>query len=57
MTAEVMESPQPCEDCGGRVVAGPEPVAVGAIDSEGSPTQLVDFCTHLDCPTNHVLAG
>jgi hypothetical protein len=50
----------PCEDCGGMVIVGPEPL--GHDDNwdgllSGQTEQLVDFCTNLDCPSNHALRG
>lgn len=51
---------RPCEDCGGLVVSGLEAFAPGddpELDAEGSTTAWSEWCTNLDCPSNHVLRG
>ena len=56
VTSAVSKLPLPCEDCGGRVVAGPEPVDHGVdrdVPTE-QVTQLVEFCTNLACPSNNL---
>lgn len=50
----------PCEDCGGLVVSGLEPLAGDddpELDAEGLPAVRSEWCTNLDCPSNHVLKG
>ena len=47
----------PCEDCGGLVVSGLEPFAPGddpALEAEGLTVAGSDWCTNLDCPSNHI---
>ena len=49
---------RPCEDCGGLVVFGLEPFAPGddpELESEGLTAARSEWCTNLDCPSNHVL--
>jgi hypothetical protein len=48
--------PFPGEDCGGRVVDGPQPVdhKVDRAVSTEQVTQLVEFCTNPSCPSNNL---
>jgi hypothetical protein len=47
--------PLRCEDCGGHVIVGLEPVSPGEDDLEpGQTQQRVDFCTNPDCSSNHL---
>jgi hypothetical protein len=51
---------RPCEDCGGSVVVGQEPVTADAepeLTAAGVWTVGSDWCANLDCPSNHVLSG
>ena len=51
---------RPCEDCGGLVVTGLEPLAPGddpELEAEGLTAAGSEWCTNLDCPSNHVLRG
>jgi hypothetical protein len=50
----------PCEDCGGLVVSGLEPFAPSddpTLEAEGLTAARSEWCTNLDCPSNHVLRG
>lgn len=51
---------RPCEDCGGVVVAGLEPIT-GTGDPDVIATGVFvvgsEWCTILDCPSNHAVAG
>ena len=58
--ADEQTTDRPCEDCGGLVVSGLEPFAPGddpEIETEGLTAAWSEWCTNLDCPTNHVLRG
>ncbi|WP_191280870.1 hypothetical protein [Nocardioides flavus (ex Wang et al. 2016)] len=51
---------RPCEDCGGVVIAGLEPVT--AVDdpeltAAGHFEVGSQWCTNMDCPSNHVVPG
>ena len=49
---------RPCEDCGGLVISGLEPVAPGddpELEAEGLTAAESDWCTNLDCPSNYAL--
>ena len=49
-----------CEDCGGLVVSAPEPFAPGddpELEAEGQTAAVSEWCTNLDCPSNHALKG
>jgi hypothetical protein len=49
-----------CEDCGGLVVSGLEPFAPSedpTSEAEGLTAARSEWCTNLDCPSNHVLGG
>jgi hypothetical protein len=51
---------RPCEDCGGLVLSGLEPFAPGddpELEAEGLTAAGSEWCTNLDCPSNHVLRG
>ena len=51
---------RPCEDCGGLVVSGLEPFAPGddpELEAECLTAARSEWCTNLDCPSNHVLRG
>lgn len=52
---------RPCEDCGGLVVAGLEPIDPALEDPEvvasGISSVGSEWCTNLDCPSNHALRG
>ena len=53
---------RPCEDCGGLVVEGLEPVdpadEVGdVVVVHGLAMVGSDWCTNLDCPSNHAVRG
>lgn len=48
----------PCEDCGGLVISGLEPFAPGddpELEAEGLTGYGSDWCTNLDCPSNHLM--
>lgn len=51
----------PCEDCGGLVVVGLEPIDPAMEDPDvvasGVTSVGSEWCTNLDCPSNHVLQG
>lgn len=51
---------RPCEDCGGVVVVGVERIAMGD-EPELDVTEVTEvgseWCTNLDCPSNHVQRG
>ncbi|GAB3025482.1 hypothetical protein GCM10011376_11550 [Nocardioides flavus (ex Wang et al. 2016)] len=50
----------PCEDCGGTVISGPEPFAPGddpEPEADGRSKAWSDWCTNLECSSNHVLSG
>lgn len=51
----------PCEDCGGFVVEGLEPgdPADESLDVvvQGVPMVSSEWCTDLDCPSNHAVPG
>lgn len=49
--AEAIATPDPCEDCGGHVVADLEPVV--SFDH----LEFSEWCTNLDCRSNHALPG
>lgn len=53
-------SSRPCEDCGGVVVAGLEPITA-ADDPELTATGVTvvgsEWCTNLDCASNHAVSG
>jgi hypothetical protein len=51
----------PCEDCGGLVVAGLEPIDPAHEDPDvvawGISSVGSEWCTNLDCPSNHAIRG
>jgi hypothetical protein len=55
------QSSRPCEDCRGLVVVGMEPAEPedhgGSRVVDGVPMNECDWCTNLDCPSNHALRG
>lgn len=59
--AEERPTGRPCEDCGGLVVAGLEPIDPAVEDPEvvasGATSVGSEWCTNLGCPSNHVLRG
>ena len=58
--ADDQPTDRPCEDCGGVVVSGLEPVAPDEdpeLAAEGLSVVESDWCTNLDCPSNHILRG
>ena len=51
---------RPCEDCGGLVVAGQEPVTAEdepELVAKGIFTVGSEWCTNLECPSNYGLRG
>lgn len=48
---------RPCEDCGGPVVEGREPIDPAHEDPDvvaiGATTVGSEWCANLDCPSNH----
>ena len=51
---------RPCEDCGGVVVAGLEPIAdTDDLELTATGVSVVgsEWCTNLDCPSNHAVTG
>lgn len=49
-----------CEDCGGLVVVGQEPVTAETepgLVASGVWTVGSEWCTNLDCTSNHALSG
>lgn len=58
--AEFLPIGRPCEDCGAVVVSGLERIAPGAepeLDALGVIEVGSEWCTNLDCPSNHVQRG
>lgn len=61
--SDAVERPtgRPCEDCSGLVVVGLEPIDPALEDPEvvasGVTTVGSEWCTNLDCPSNHALRG
>ena len=51
---------RPCEECGGVVIAGREPITVDSdpeLAATGATTVGSEWCTNLDCPSNHAVPG
>lgn len=51
---------RPCEDCGGVVVAGLEPVTTSddcELTATGVSVVGSEWCVNLGCPSNHVMPG
>ena len=48
---------RPCEDCGAQVIAGQEPIDPAFEDPDVVATGVTmvgsEWCTNLDCPSNH----
>jgi hypothetical protein len=58
--AEEHPTDRPCEDCGGVVVVGQEPITAASepeLAAAGVWVTGSEWCSNLDCPSNHVLPG
>jgi len=57
MSGAERQTDRPCEDCGAVVLTGQEPVTAGAEHepvAAGKRTVGSEWCTNLDCPSNHL---
>ena len=58
--ADEQPTGQPCEACGSVVVTGQEPITAASepeLAASGVWVTGSEWCTNLDCPSNHVLLG
>lgn len=60
LPADTKPTSTPCEDCGGLVVSGIEPISPEdepELVAAGETSVGSEWCTNLECPSNHVLPG